>query len=155
MSDSETTTISREKWTVEDPPDGGVWAWIIVLACGVLHLCSELVYYIFYDTIVIGRFRNLRLVAYGLAPESTYEDFQVFEDVRLAGGTCNRYPIRKKVCEINTTPPPPHFYSKTGYAGVCLFFLFLLQNIDFVYSLETPRRVPTIYILRKKIFFFY
>ena len=88
VSESETTSIARERWTVEDPPDGGVWAWIIVLACGVLHLCSELVYYIFYDTIVIGRFRNLRLVAFGLSPESTYMDFQVFEDVRLAGGTC-------------------------------------------------------------------
>lgn len=71
---------------MEDPPDGGVWAWIIVLACGVLHLCSELVYYIFYDTIVIGRLRNVRLILFGVAPESTYEDFQVFEDVRLAGG---------------------------------------------------------------------
>lgn len=75
----------HHKYTVEDPPDGGVWAWIIVLACGVLHLCSELVYYIFYDTIVIGRLRNVRLVLYSVAPESTYEDFQVFEDVRLAG----------------------------------------------------------------------
>lgn len=85
VSDSESTSYTRHKWTVEDPPDGGVWAWIIVLACGVLHLCSELVYYIFYDTIVIGRFRNLRLVAFDLSPESTYDDFQVFEDVRLAG----------------------------------------------------------------------
>ena len=76
----------HHKWTVEDPPDGGVWAWVIVLACGVLHLCSELVYYMFYDTIVIAKFRNPRLVGFGLAAEATYEDFQVFEDVRLAGG---------------------------------------------------------------------
>ena len=34
-----------------------------------------------------------------------------------------------------------HFYiAKLGYAGVYLFFLFLLQNIDCVYSLEPPHR---------------
>ena len=35
----------------------------------------------------------------------------------------------------------PHFYiAKLGYAGVYLFFLFLLQNKDCGYSLEPPRR---------------
>ena len=35
----------------------------------------------------------------------------------------------------------PHFYIvKLGYAGVYVFFLFLLQNIDSGYSLEPPRR---------------
>ena len=35
----------------------------------------------------------------------------------------------------------PHFYvAKLGYAGVYLFFLFLLKNIDCGYSLEPPRR---------------
>ena len=35
----------------------------------------------------------------------------------------------------------PYFYiAKLGYAGVYLFFLFLLQNIDCGYSLEPPRR---------------
>ena len=35
----------------------------------------------------------------------------------------------------------PHFYiEKLGFAGVYLFFLFLLQNIDCGYSLEPPRR---------------
>ena len=35
----------------------------------------------------------------------------------------------------------PHFYiEKLGYAGVNLFFLFLLQNIDCGYSLEPPQR---------------
>ena len=39
---------------------------------------------------------------------------------------------------------------KLGYAGVYLFFLFLLQNIDCGYSLEPPRRgIPTIYVLSK------
>ena len=38
-------------------------------------------------------------------------------------------------------PLEPHFYIvKLGYAGVYLFFLFLLQNIDCGYSLEPPRR---------------
>ena len=38
------------------------------------------------------------------------------------------------------TPSNPHFYIvKVGYKGVYLFFLFLLQNIDYGYSLEPPR----------------
>ena len=53
----------------------------------------------------------------------------------------------------------PHFYIvKLGYAGVYLFFLFLVQNIDCGYSLEPPRqgssnvyRVPTIYVLSKNM----
>ena len=41
----------------------------------------------------------------------------------------------------------PHFYiANLGYAGVYLFFLFLLQNIDCGYLLEL---VPTIYVLNK------
>ena len=48
--------------------------------------------------------------------------------------------IRKK-CPCNEYPLKPHFYIvKLGYAGVYLFFLFLLQNIDCGYSLEPPRR---------------
>ena len=54
-----------------------------------------------------------------------------------------------------SAPPPllnPHFYIvKLGNAGVYLFFLFLLQNIACVYSLEPPRRVPTIYVLSKNM----
>ena len=41
----------------------------------------------------------------------------------------------------NMYPLKPHFYIvKLGFAGVYLFFLFLLQNIDCGYSLEQPRR---------------
>ena len=37
-----------------------------------------------------------------------------------------------KTCPFNVHPFEPHFYiAKLGYAGVHLFFLFLLQNIDF------------------------
>ena len=34
----------------------------------------------------------------------------------------------------------PLLLYKSGFAGVYLFFLFLLQNIDCGYSLEPPRR---------------
>ena len=47
----------------------------------------------------------------------------------------------RKTCPCNQYPLKPHFYIvKLGYAGVYLFFLFLLQNIDCGYSLEPPRR---------------
>lgn len=68
---------------MEYPPDGGVRAWLIVLACAVLHICSELTYFVFYDTIEIARVRNPRLLP---TPKDTYTEFMVFEDVRLAGG---------------------------------------------------------------------
>ena len=46
-----------------------------------------------------------------------------------------------KTYPCNVYPLEPHFYIvKLGYAGVYLFFLFLLQNIDCGYSLEPPRR---------------
>ena len=45
-----------------------------------------------------------------------------------------------KACPYNIYPFEPHFYiAKRGYTGVYLF-LFLLQNIDCGYSLETPQR---------------
>ena len=47
----------------------------------------------------------------------------------------------RKTCPCNVYPLKPHFYiEKLGFAGICLFFLFLLQNIDCGYSLEPPRR---------------
>ena len=49
--------------------------------------------------------------------------------------------IIRKTCPCNEYPLEPHFYiAKLGYAGVYLFFLLLLQNIDCGYSLEPPRR---------------
>ena len=51
-----------------------------------------------------------------------------------------RYAIMK-MCLCNVYPLEPHFYiAKLGYAGVYLFFLFLLQNIDCGYLLEPPRQ---------------
>ena len=57
-----------------------------------------------------------------------------------------------KTCLCNVYPREPHFYiAKLRYAGVYLFFLFLLQNIDCGYSLEPPRcgsnLYPEIYVL--------
>ena len=46
-----------------------------------------------------------------------------------------------KTCPCNVYPLIPHFYiAKLGFAGIYLFFLFLLKNIDFGYLLEPPRR---------------
>ena len=45
-------------------------------------------------------------------------------------------------------PLTPHFYIvQLGFKGV--YFLFLLQNIDCGYSLETPQCVPKINVLSK------
>ena len=39
----------------------------------------------------------------------------------------------RKTCPCNEYPLEPHFYiAKLGFAGVFLFFLLLLQKIDFV-----------------------
>ena len=59
----------------------------------------------------------------------------------LESANIDRTTRQRKTCPCNEYPPEPHFYiAKLGYAGVCLFFLFLLQNIDCGYSLEPPRR---------------
>ena len=56
-------------------------------------------------------------------------------------GESNSELFIRKTCPCNVYPLEPHFYiAKLGYAGVYLFFLFLLQNIDCGYSLELPRR---------------
>ena len=55
--------------------------------------------------------------------------------------TCIQLFHIRKTCPCNIYPLKPHFYIvKLGYAGVYLFFLFLLQNIDCGYSLEPPWR---------------
>ena len=54
--------------------------------------------------------------------------------------TIMRILIIMKTYPCNVYPLIPHFYiAKLGYAGVNLFFIFLLQNIDCGYSLEPPR----------------
>ena len=59
----------------------------------------------------------------------------------------------KHACEMYT-PLYPTFIVKLGFSGIYLFFLFLFQNIDCGYSLETPPRgssnmYPTLYDLSK------
>ena len=55
--------------------------------------------------------------------------------------SCDFVACIRKTCSCNVYPLIPHFYiAKLGYAGVYLFFLFFLQNIDCGYSLEPPRR---------------
>ena len=45
----------------------------------------------------------------------------------------------RKTCPCNVYPLIPHCHMvKVRYEGVYLFFLFLLQNIDYGYSLEPP-----------------
>ena len=47
----------------------------------------------------------------------------------------------RKTYPCNVYPLKPRLYIvKLGYAGVYLFFLFLLQNIDCGYSLEPPQQ---------------
>ena len=63
----------------------------------------------------------------------------------------------KKTCPCNEYSLKPHLYqAKLGYAGVYLFFLFLLQNIDCGYSLEPLqakiRKISIFFLL--KIFVF-
>ena len=48
----------------------------------------------------------------------------------------DKYLIRK-TCMFKVYPLKPHFYiEKLGFAGVNLFFLSLIQNIDCGYLLE-------------------
>ena len=56
---------------------------------------------------------------------------------------CTSYITETYPC--NVYPIEPHFYiAKLGFAGVHLFFLVLLQNIDCGYSLEPPRQGHTL-----------
>ena len=61
-------------------------------------------------------------------------------NVSCVQGTDRQICIRK-TCPCNLYPLIPNFYiAKLGYAGVCLFFLFLIQNIECGYLLEPPQR---------------
>ena len=64
----------------------------------------------------------------------------------------NRLITIKKTCLDNFDPLRPHFYRvKLGFTGVYIIFLISAQNIDCWYSLEPPRRVPTIYVLSRNV----
>ena len=63
------------------------------------------------------------------------------EERKMKKYRVSRWPFIRKTCPCNIYPHKPHFcIVKLGYAGVYLFFLFLLQNIDCGYSLEPPHR---------------
>ena len=48
-------------------------------------------------------------------------------------------PVHQENMSMQYIPLIPHIYiAKLGYAGVYVFFLFLLQNIDCGFSLELP-----------------
>ena len=67
--------------------------------------------------------------------------FNLFSNISVLGYVGNRIHFIRKTCPCNVYPLEPHFYiAKLGYAGVYLFFLFLVQNIDCGYSLEPPHR---------------
>ena len=67
--------------------------------------------------------------------ESRGREFESFKRLAFFSKTI------RKTCPCNIYPLKPNFYIvKLGYAGVYLFFLFLLQNIYCWYSLEPPRR---------------
>ena len=60
---------------------------------------------------------------------------------KTTSGVMETFNYIMKTCPCKVYPLKPHFYIvKLGFAGVYLFFLFLLQNIDSGYSLEPPRR---------------
>ena len=68
-------------------------------------------------------------------------------------GVCRGIPIFLIFAPKCTPPPKPHFLIiKLGYAGVYLFFLFLLQNIDYGYSLEPPREVVLTVVYPQSMF---
>ena len=83
---------------------------------------------------------------------SSATNFGFDKKLKIDFPVCTIYSIRIAICISRTaiyrdavlvgdTQPylKPHFYIvKLGYAGVYLFFLFLLQNIDCGYSLEPP-----------------
>ena len=62
------------------------------------------------------------------------------EDLLDVNGNEEQVSIRK-TCPRNVYPLKLFFFyiEKLGYAGVYLFSWFLIQNIDYGYSLESPR----------------
>ena len=92
-------------------------------------------------------FDNVQLYADGSITSDFVEEFEpsisidITDTLRMHAGSkisvcLNFSVIIRKTCPCNVYPLMPHFYvEKLGYAGVYLFFLFLLQNIDCGYSL--------------------
>ena len=79
--------------------------------------------------------------------------------VKLLNSVISNALYIRKTCPCNIYPLEPHFYiAKLGFAGVHLFFLFLLKYIDCGYTLELPQRAKirkNIKNVLMKIFHFY
>ena len=76
---------------------------------------------------------SLRSVCGSRMPGTHFVEMQVITKTRL-------YNFDPILTPINFDPIKPHFHIvKQGFTGVCIIFLFLLENIDCGYSLEPPR----------------
>ena len=81
---------------------------------------------------------SLRKMKKGITRRGTL--FRRVKITSLASDETCIFAIIRKTCPCNEYPHIPHFYMvKMGNAGVYLFFLFLLQNIDCGYSLEPQK----------------
>ena len=101
-----------------------------------------LLHYLMKFHLEITKDKEMATFLYVLSDHPSYISWTYLseESVVLLASHCPDFHIRK-TCPCNVYPLKPHFYiEKLGYAGVYLFFLFLLQNIDCGYSLEPPRR---------------
>ena len=89
-------------------------------------------------------------VCYCIFPLFTYLTFHVFHRQTRRAESISFYfwtqvngnglHIRKtRPCNVYPLIPPIHII-RLGFTGIYLFFLFLIQNIDCGYSLETPQR---------------
>ena len=93
-----------------------------------------------------GKFNHARPQC-TLIVQSQYKTYQTMGLLNKSCGSISlqwppcRMQFIRKTCPCKVYPLKLHFYIvKLGYAGVYLFFLFLLQNIDCGYSLEPPCR---------------
>ena len=60
---------------------------------------------------------------------------------------CSIFGFITKICLYSFDPIKPYFYKvQLGFTGVYIIFLISAQKHRLWYSLEPPRRVPTIYV---------
>ena len=81
------------------------------------------------------QWQPISLLSHRITSLSQPQSYHLYHSLKIS----NLFVIMK-TCPCNVCPLEPHFYiAKLGYAGVFLFFLFLLQTIGCGYSLEPPR----------------
>ena len=89
-------------------------------------------YYYYYSYFSCRIYQEYWDTPYHIRPQIIYKSIRTFTE----GTECIT-----KTCLCNFDPMKPQFYIvKLGFTGYKLFFLFLLKNIDWGYSLEPPRR---------------